>query len=617
MVDFSVKTTDIGKPNVSFRQRQGVVDKSKAMGISADYDFIAQTGAEAVETFQEYDKAKVLKETAETVGDVIREQQDRSIEGVQGLQEQEAQLQDNLTSTQQGAGYDGTYPTMLNQKLQDDSQGITNDLAETTDKLTRAREQGIMGKDELKERLAKITREAIARNPAYAAEITAHISAVADQHNIVGRIEKDANLIKEMNKSAEADEKRTLDLAVKLNIPIYADEYKDGSGQGFNLAAIQEAITKKMGQNEINAAYDQSVKTGEAIGKVNAQKAIDAGYHLDLTDARIADSRAKMDSILLDQTKSPTEKIIAMETILSDQERDMRRFYQIHRIPTDNYEIKTSLDMFTAEQNRLKVLYEKVASGKLDKEQVENWISTYEANAKMRVYKRHPDLAETQVILDAVEPISARLGIGLVNKMEQKITKMFTDSEASITDPVEVPRQDADRAPVKELGCSYQQQGLKGCLNSAIQGGEQEKQIFENNLNKELAFIELPDTENGKTTLRDTMKLMADPRTNQLINSFSGETISRLNQAFDMQMGMIQNAYQEFITANPDAELAYQPNSGTMYITNNKPEYSAFVKGDLRSINDAIKAYINISGEPIPTAIESFDNKLRATPEKK
>ena len=54
---------------------------------------------------------------------------------------------------------------MLNQQLADETRGVQNALAEKTDRLTKAREQGVMTEFELQTRLSAITREAIARNP--------------------------------------------------------------------------------------------------------------------------------------------------------------------------------------------------------------------------------------------------------------------------------------------------------------------------------------------------------------------------------------------------------------------------------------------------------------------
>ena len=138
---FGVKATDLGRSNFQGTVQAGVVDKSKAMEKEADMTALAKGTELGINTYQDYDKSQVLGDVAKDIGGVITDQQDRSLAGQQALEGAIVQGADEVAIMQSEAGYDGTYPTVLNQQLTDDSLGIQNAIATQTEKLTNARQQ--------------------------------------------------------------------------------------------------------------------------------------------------------------------------------------------------------------------------------------------------------------------------------------------------------------------------------------------------------------------------------------------------------------------------------------------------------------------------------------------
>lgn len=157
-----------------------IVNKAPGLRAGAELSSIASVGGSVIKGIQAYDKAKTLEGVTDQVNEIITEQQQRSLGGVASLEKDVMGTQAQMNQVKRMAGYDETYPIMLNQQLNKDVSGIQNVLTDKADRLIRAKNQGIMTEFELKERLAKVTREALAANPAYAREIASHVGTIVD-----------------------------------------------------------------------------------------------------------------------------------------------------------------------------------------------------------------------------------------------------------------------------------------------------------------------------------------------------------------------------------------------------------------------------------------------------
>ena len=131
MAEFGTKLTDLGTTNFTGYAKQGVVDKSKAMETESKFSLGTQAVEYGIDKLKEYDKYQTLKGVAEEIGGIMQEQEDRSYLGQAALAEDQEALKAEMGFAQDQVGYDGSYPSVLNQELTDNTRGVTNALADT------------------------------------------------------------------------------------------------------------------------------------------------------------------------------------------------------------------------------------------------------------------------------------------------------------------------------------------------------------------------------------------------------------------------------------------------------------------------------------------------------
>jgi hypothetical protein len=606
--EFGVKATDLGKSNFQGYVQQGIVDKSKAMNIAADYQAISDLGTLAINSVKEYDKYQTLKGVAESVGDVIREQEERSLDGQAKLaQDLDAQRQE-LNQVKNKVGYDDTYPSMLNQEYTDASQGIQNTLAEKTDKLTKAREQGIMTDFEMKERLAKITREAIAANPAYASEISAHVGNVAELNNLTARVKKDVDAVKAASDSQAAALKQLRTKAMENNINVFHPDFQTPDGD-FDYQAISDELTRRMNANQLNKGLKQSVENNEAIGKINAQEWIDQGLHYQLADAQILDIDAKLKQIADDPKLNATAKKAAIANIISNASRDIRRGYSINGVGTEKPEIKDSITHLENQSKLLQKVYEDHFMGVTDKAQFENQVAALTAKTKLDRYERMPNLLEAEIAMEAFKDydFNVRDGYKIQRQLEGNVLNAMTTTQGSFSDP---------ENNNKNSRLFKSEPGLKGSpmevtINSGINmynNSGRGLEVIEKNINKTLMYINNGVSEGNVNAIQTLTKIAGKPENYMLMPKLTDNVKMGMKTAFMEYRVPLDNNLKMFREAYKDADLKIRPEDGTMVIDNYKiKEHGDFASKGLRSINETFKAYHAVSGNSsIQQSISEF-----------
>ena len=210
-MEMGVKATDLGTTNFTGYAKQGVIDKSQAIKTESNFKLATEATEYLKDQADAYNEYDTLKGVAEQIGGVMQEQADRSYEGQAALEQESLDLGQEINYIRGDKGYTGDYAPMLNQQLFDETRGVQNALSEKTNRLTKAREQGVMDEHELQLRLSAITREAIARNPQLAPEIMKHVSTVAEMNDLTAKVKYDAAITKANKASSEAMAKKKHD----------------------------------------------------------------------------------------------------------------------------------------------------------------------------------------------------------------------------------------------------------------------------------------------------------------------------------------------------------------------------------------------------------------------
>jgi hypothetical protein len=382
-----------------------IVNKAPGLRAGAELSSIASVGGSVIKGIQAYDKAKTLEGVTDQVNEIITEQQQRSLGGVASLEKDVMGTQAQMNQVKKMAGYDETYPIMLNQQLNKDVSGIQNVLTDKADRLIRAKNQGIMTEFELKERLAKVTREALAANPAYAREIASHVGTIAEVNNLSARVNQDVQFIKDQQAVYQQQVKQLETQALQNDVNIFGSKYQNQDGSR-NYELIAEDTGKKIEKKEFYNDLKQSVDTNTAVSTLNAQQISDYGLHYKLTDAVTDNTNAQFDRILKDPTI--TNKEMAFTQVATNATTLARKGFVTNNVNPDDPRIKPALDLFDNQLKLIQDTYIKQANGTYTAEQAKNRLSVLIDTKKYEAYTKMPSLIEMELKANVFGKLSPR-----------------------------------------------------------------------------------------------------------------------------------------------------------------------------------------------------------------
>jgi len=235
---------------------QGIVDKSEAIKTAADFSALSQGIGLAYDTYTAYYKSKVLGGISEQIDALAREQQGRSLVGMETQKKEILQQRDEFNRTLDESDYDGSYPLNLNTSLNKQVVELRDSLMEKTDRFIKAKEQGAMTDMELSERLSALYREETTRNPAYQQEIKSHISILEDQYNLKKRVAYDKAIV-----DGQADSTKKLHTYIIDQVKDYPSlrlsDYLDPDTLQFTQEGMQRAIQDIEKKTAGKALYEQ------------------------------------------------------------------------------------------------------------------------------------------------------------------------------------------------------------------------------------------------------------------------------------------------------------------------------------------------------------------------
>jgi hypothetical protein len=506
------------------------------------------------------------------------------------------------------AGYDETYPIMLNQQLNTEVSGIQNVLTDKADRLIKAKNQGIMTEFELKERLAKVTREALAANPAYAREIASHVSTIAEVNNLSARVNQDVEIVKKQQASIEQQIKQLETEALKNDVNIWSPKFQnpDGSKDYNKIAqATGEIIEKK----QVYSALDQSVKTNQAITNLNAQQVSDAGLHYKLTDAVTDNVNAQFNKIL--QDGSIRDKEMAFNKVFTDATTLARKGFIVNNVNPDDPRIKPALDLFDSQLKLIKDVYSKQANGTYTAEQAKNRLDTFVNTKKYEAYSKMPSLVELELTANVFGKMSTRSQAQYQLEFDNKI-KSLLDT------PKQVMGTAYDKTdPAFSSKAGGKDNVAKTFLDENINMTATEKRggaELENTLSKFVAKLDT-NPANGKQITQDLIKSLSNPQFKQVVSDIKDPAVlAGLQKHISDYVPLLNNAVNQFRITNPgNLNVTFNDKDGTIVVTGTDQDarsISQFNSQTVRSINEAFTAFYNTSGLSLSEARVQFYGKL-------
>ena len=607
--------TDMGEHSFRGYTKQGVVDSSKAIKTQNKFDLgtnIAQTGIDAAKA---YDKASSLKEVAGAVGGVIEDQQARSLEGQQQLMQGVAADQASIQGSLSDAGYDETYPTMLNQELSNNIRGVKNDLVDKTTRLTRAREQGVMTDFELKERLAKITREAMSANPAYSQEIMAHVGQVASVNNLSARVARDQSVIASKQSAAEWQEKKLVEVSLKEDIDVFNPDgrYMNEDGS-LNQQKLSEEVSKIQLKKQAYNEYDIADKTNAKIQGMNIDRLVNTGKPSMLNDAVVANLDAQFANILSGDMKAG-EKSLAMQRLVALEQSKMNRFYVRNGVLPNDPKIKDYITMANSRISAMQGIYNKMADGSIDATEAKNKLDIIKNTAESSFLEANPDVIHLTAYANIISEMSPLAGAtGDLVAVQKRILGALNDYSGGMNDPENI-QKNKNMGKVKGLKDTPHSKLTQEYAKELNENPDNESAVkaVEKSLNTRATYItvedDIADPKKQVEEAQSLIKDLNDPNVEAAINMTKNpEVLSKLATVVTDYAPLVKNAVSRFKEMFPEAELVRHEGTGLVMVKEYKPKYKNFNDNDLKTLNQTIKAWSVVNGEEpdSPNAAEFF-----------
>jgi len=580
--------------------QQGIVDKSKAMETAADFGAIKTIGDIGIKAVQEYDKASVLEGVTDQVNEIVKEQQTRSLAGIQGLEQETGMLQNQIQGTKERAGYDETYPIVLNTELNQEVQGIQSVLSEKAERLIRAKQQGIMKDDELQERLRAIARETIANNPAYASEIASHVDTISNLNNLTARVKRDVKMVEDEQKAFEAMNKDILEELEKRNI----DEslFTDGRGNLLDPEGAMVAINEDRVAKADAEEWNRKVQNNEKIATLNSQQFFGEGYDARFSNGAYSYADSQLANIL-NSDASEAEKITEITREVGRLKVNLNRGFPLMGLSLSDTQVKDYSDMLKGIIDDLANVYKDRASGKLDAEAAKNKLSIIKDNNQIELYETIPNKDLLDLYADIAEKLGPRDGRAFADKVNKGYKQSLTSNPDNIGTKYEKSNTSALFTEKNRTGELAFKPGLAIGIESAINDEAkvpvltQQLDVINRKLNSNPA--------NATEIMRDLNSSLASPNFKAVVDKIQDTAIlGDIQQSILAYTKPLNNLVTNSLGEN--AKVSLRSDGRVQIAGADKRTQSQTV----RSINEAFLAFHHVSGLSLDDAINQFYSRV-------
>jgi len=592
----------ISPSNFKAYVQQGVVDKSKGMEKAATGELISGLVTTGIDAYKAYDKQSTLADVTEQIKQLEEDRANRSLQGIQNLEQGIAQSEGQLQMIKESSGYDESYPMVLNTELNKQTQGITSALDEQTSKLVRAKEQGIMKEFELGERLSKIIRESISRNPAYAGEIMGHASKIADVLNITARVKQDVNVVKEQQQAMENDIKKLVDTGTALGVFPWQPKYQTPQGTDYQAYMVDVNIMGALKENKTKLDFMKDARV--SIQALDADAYSSSGQFAMDQETLI---NHFSDSALEIINSDAPNKELALNQLETNLNLDVRKMMLNNGLSPDNPALKDGITHVQQQITKLKEGFIGTANGTYTRQELDNDVAINKNIAIKRVARdleaEGKDLYKFNYLMDMAKDYPELL-------RSEFITESWKDIKKS-TYTIGTPDDDgySTRAikPKKELkGKSSLQDYTERTLKSA-KINENDIPKFDDAIDKNNRVIgnENLSQQEGVLATRNLINSLQDPSIREIYGKLDPTNVMNANQNIMNYSKVLENTTREFIKANPDLQLkTVRREDGTIAIQG-LPVGSTFSRA-VKEINASFRAFYHTSGMSLDQAADEF-----------
>jgi len=572
-----------------------VVDKSGL--ISNDISNLAGTLGFATELAGEFMKSSAVSGIEEAIKTNIEDYQKQSPTYIAQTNLDVKNMQDKLND-----------PTLKESEI----PGIVKAINDKVGFLQTAKDQRKINEYEFTSRINQVTREALAKNPAFSKEILSKAQQTLDLNNIQQTIKLDTALYESQRKSIEEERKNLRELGEKFFI--MAPKVKDADGNEYlDYGALDREVRKAMEDERIAKNAERLVNTTKNLNEAQLQEIVNNNIHWSVVNSSYRNGLSQFNTLMKDPNLPLDKKVATLDLLANQMKLEFStKFGKFYNKP----EIKEAADFYTKQLDGLVTALKNDTTGK-------NYAEILETNSKINT-----KLSELELRNMGIDPVYTKTlsdlapylnKFNLNPKLENDLINYGNLTVTGILQKMQKgqanPKEQGTVENVFQKGSMVLQNGEKlsingGYLNSATtsisKGDATVVPVFKQSLDNYIGYINFDSdylTTKDRTVqqkkqfiaMEEMFKQIGDPKFKDAAKYIDQYQSSQLLKGVDEYNRVIYNNFMKYRVEHPNEKVRISQNwDGTLIATGGSEEFNTNYIG---RINTALKAYSTLQGK--------------------
>ena len=572
-----------------------VVDKSGL--ISNDISNLAGTLGFATELAGEFMKSSAVSGIEEAIKTNIEDYQKQSPTYIAQTNLDVKNMQDKLND-----------PTLKESEI----PGIVKAINDKVGFLQTAKDQRKINEYEFTSRINQVTREALAKNPAFSKEILSKAQQTLDLNNIQQTIKLDTALYESQRKSIEEERKNLRELGEKFFI--MPPKIKDADGNEYlDYGALDTQVRKAMEDERIAKNAERLVNTTKNLNEAQLQEIVNNNIHWSVVNSSYRNGLSQFNTLMKDPNLPLDKKVATLDLLANQMKLEFStKFGKFYNKP----EIKEAADFYTKQIDGLVTALKNDTTGK-------NYAEILETNSKINT-----KLSELELRNMGIDPVYTKTlsdlapylnKFNLNPKLENDLINYGNLTVTGILQKMQKgqanPKEQGTVENVFQKGSIVLQNGEKlsingGYLNSATtsisKGDATVVPVFKQSLDNYIGYINFDSdylTTKDRTVqqkkqfiaMEEMFKQIGDPKFKEAAKYVDQYQASQLLKGVDEYNRVIYNNFMKYRVEHPNEKVRISQNwDGTLIATGGSEEFNTNYIG---RINMALKAYSTLQGK--------------------
>ena len=572
-----------------------VVDKSGL--ISNDISNLAGTLGFATEIAGDLMKSSAVSGIEEAIKTNIEDYQKQSPTYIAQTNLDVKSMQDKLND-----------PTLKESEI----PGIVKSINDKVNFLQTAKDQRKINEYEFTSRINQVTREALAKNPAFSKEILSKAQQTLDLNNIQQTIKLDTALYESQRKSIEEERKNLRELGEKFFI--MPPKIKDADGNEYlDYGALDTQVRKAMEDERIAKNAERLVNTTKNLNEAQLQEIVNNNIHWSVVNSSYRNGLSQFNTLMKDPNLPLDKKVATLDLLANQMKLEFStKFGKFYNKP----EIKEAADFYTKQIDGLVTALKNDTTGK-------NYAEILETNSKINT-----KLSELELRNMGIDPVYTKTlsdlapylnRFNLNPKLENDLINYGNLTVTGILQKMQKgqanPKEQGTVENVFQKGSIVLQNGEKlsingGYLNSATtsisKGDATVVPVFKQSLDNYIGYINFDSdylTTKDRTVqqkkqfiaMEEMFKQIGDPKFKEAAKYVDQYQASQLLKGVDEYNRVIYNNFMKYRVEHPNEKVRISQNwDGTLIATGGSEEFNTNYIG---RINMALKAYSTLQGK--------------------